>query len=141
MGTSKQRMSEKAVAKSTPACNISLIISHTKKNQPPLHLSLQPHFFWSIFTLLTQLSQIYPTVNVFPVLTVIVRSFIRLFFMYELLFVCRSRLVDVESEWGGTTRISLKTERADLKYIMHSKLLLSFISPPVNFLSPKRLLK
>lgn len=132
------------MAKSTPACNISLIISHTKKKQPPLHLSLQPHFFWSIFTLLTQLSQIYPIVNVFPVLTVIVRSFIRLFFMYELLFVCRSRLVDVESEWGGTTRISLKIERADLKYIMHSKLfdLANVIYfPPCEFSFPQKIVE
>lgn len=96
------------MAKSTPACNISLIISHTKKKiNLPFIFPSSLIFFLSIFTLLTQLSQIYPTVNVFPVLTVIVRSFIRLFFMYELLFVCRSRLVDVESEWGGTTHIYL----------------------------------
>lgn len=109
LGTSKQRMSEKAVAKSPAACNIFLIISHTKKKKLTSTSSFPPtsFFFLSIFTLLTQLSQIYPTVNVFPVLTVIVRSFIRLFFMYELLFVCRSRLVDVESEWGGTTHIYL----------------------------------
>lgn len=132
------------MAKSTPACNISLIISHTKKNNLPFIFPSNLIFFWSIFTLLTQLSQIYPTVNVFPVLTVIVRSFIRLFFMYELLFVCRSRLVDVESEWGGTTRISLKIERADLKYIMHSKLfdLANVIYfPPCEFSFPQKIVE
>lgn len=132
------------MAKSTPACNISLIISHTKKTNLPFIFPSNLIFFWSIFTLLTQLSQIYPTVNVFPVLTVIVRSFIRLFFMYELLFVCRSRLVDVESEWGGTTRISLKIERADLKYIMHSKLfdLANVIYfPPCEFSFPQKIVE
>lgn len=43
------------------------------------------------------------------------------------------------------TYISLKIERADLKYIMHSKLFdlanVIYFPPPVNFLFPKRLLK
>lgn len=65
--------------------------------------------------------------------------------MYELLFVCRSRLVDVESEWGGTTRISLKIERADLKYIMHSKLFdlanVIYFPPPCEFSFPQKIVE